>query len=369
MIRGLRRMRAGFPRAVALLAAVTAAGAGCNAILDNRPAKLDPAALSADEPAPGADATAIVDAGTSTDPSCGPGSHRCDGVCVPTDDPVYGCGSPTCAPCEAPHGTATCRDNACALAACEPGRADCNQDASDGCEVDLSKAETCGSCSGHCKEGAPLCKPSTESYECATGCDPAAPLRCGNECVAPLTSTNHCGGCNNKCADVANAQVACADGGCTFTCKTGFHACGAACATDTDPKACGPACVACQAGANATGVCVSNACALLCAIGYADCNKDPADGCEARLADSVANCGACGAACPTGPHATPVCQANACSIQCAAGYADCNKAPADGCERKLADDPENCGACGKSCNGGTCSNGTCLPPPDPDAGP
>jgi hypothetical protein len=55
--------------------------------------------------------------------------------------------------------------------------------------------------------------------------------------------------------------------------------------------------------------------------------------------------------------------ANACGIQCAAGYANCNKDAKDGCEVKLASDALNCGACGKSCNGGTCAGGTCQPAP------
>jgi hypothetical protein len=74
--------------------------------------------------------------------------------------------------------------------------------------------------------------------------------------------------------------------------------------------------------------------------------------------------------CPKPANATPLCSNDACTFQCQPGFADCNLNAADGCESKLADDPANCGVCGRVCPAGNaCSGGVCqAPPPPPDAG-
>ncbi len=50
----------------------------------------------------------------------------------------------------------------------------------------------------------------------------------------------------------------------------------------------------------------------------------------------------------------------ACKLSCNAGYGDCDKGAGNGCEAKLASDPNNCGGCGKSCGGEACVNGACV---------
>ena len=46
---------------------------------------------------------------------------------------------------------------------------------------------------------------------------------------------------------------------------------------------------------------------------------------------------------------------------CEENTADCDGDPANGCETLVRSDPENCGACGASCAGGTCTSGVCDP--------
>src|SRR5688572_29280260 len=48
------------------------------------------------------------------------------------------------------------------------------------------------------------------------------------------------------------------------------------------------------------------------------------------------------------------------SVVCPAGFGDCN---GDGtCETNVAQsDPNNCGACGRNCDGETCTSGVCAP--------
>src|SRR5262249_15054843 len=162
-----------------------------------------------------------------------------------------------------------------------------------------------------------ICAPAAVggAYECTTGCPPTAPLLCGTECVSPLVSVNHCGACTTKCPDVDQGIATCTVGLCSFTCKQKFHACAGRCVASDDPPACGPLCTVC----------------------------------------------------PAPPNATAVCETNACGFTCVPGAGDCNRLPADGCEAVFASDPLNCGGCGISCHGGACNAGVCAPPPD-DAG-
>ncbi len=389
--------------------------AGCNSILDNQPGVLteeagtEPPPTGTGEPPPvpipknGSDADTPVppDAGSSGCPS---GERLCHGVCVKNDDPLYGCGDPSCAPCAAKHGTAKCQAGKCVVTECDKGFSDCNQDSKDGCEVDLSLATSCGACNAACQPAAPVCAPNGQGFHCATGCTPIAPLLCGAECVDPMTSANHCGGCNVKCPDVDNALVSCATGQCTFDCKPGYHACAGKCIVETDPSACGPGCVACPAPANGVATCVNGTCGATCNPGTHLCNgacvadNDPAAcgpncvacpappggvaSCTNGVCGTTCNAGThacngacvpdtdpatCGAACtpcPAPPNATATCVAGACGLSCAAGFDNCNANPVDGCEIAITNDPLNCGGCGVSCNGGACNNGICGPAPD-----
>jgi len=355
-------------------AVLSIAFVGCNSILDNNPAVLvdeknDPA-LPGEPTADGGateqpQVTPSPDGGAEPTPDsgggggCPAGQHQCDGVCVSLTDPLYGCGDPSCKPCPSNHSSMTCQGKQCIVASCDAGYADCNKAPGDGCEVDLSKATSCGACNAVCGAAAPLCAPSGPTFQCTNGCTPTAPLACGNDCVDPMTSVNHCGGCNVQCPAVPNATTACAVGVCTFTCKTNFHACGGKCVTRTDPTACGPDCIACPVPANGAATCQANACGFKCDPGFTKCG----DKCVGPNDPSA--CGPACTACPAAPNATPTCNAGACGVACAAGYANCDANPANGCEAALASDPLNCGACGKSCNGQACVNGLCQAPPPP----
>ncbi|MBL8684203.1 MAG: hypothetical protein JNK05_33825 [Myxococcales bacterium] len=86
-----------------------------------------------------------------------------------------------------------------------------------------------------------------------------------------------------------------------------------------------------------------------CAPGTADCDRNPLNGCETRL-DTLLNCGSCGTSCVTRPNATAACAAGACAYTCRAGFGDCDRNAANGCESTL-DTPMNCGRCGNVCGG------------------
>lgn len=387
---------------------------GCNSILDNQPGRL----LEGDEagalPAPPNDqppselpnvggpdgSTGSPDSGEKPSSTCPTGQQMCFGACVSMTDPLYGCGDPSCKPCPSAHGTMSCQGRQCVVNACDKGYADCNANAGDGCEVDLSKAASCGACNATCGAAAPLCAPSGPTFQCTNGCTPAAPLNCGAECVDPLTSTNHCGGCNLKCADVANGTAGCTAGVCNLTCKPQFHECTGKCVAKTDPASCGAACTPCPVPAGGVATCVNDTCGIACTAPNHACggkcvgDNDPT-ACGAACtacpapAGGTATCaaGTCGGTCPAGTHlcagtcvadndaaacgaactvcpvpanATATCGAGACAFTCAAGFGNCDANPANGCEANLASDPANCGMCGKACAAPqTCVNSVC----------
>jgi hypothetical protein len=405
----------------------TVAAAGCNGVLGNKEAQLFEADSSV---VPGVDggtteeaAAVIEDSSTPQEadvlqpqedgaaPGCDPGKKYCFGECVSQTNPVYGCDANTCAPCSIARATATCAGGRCAVLACNNGYADCNQDPSDGCETDLSEATHCGSCNAVCGASAALCAPSGTGFSCTSGCSGQAPTLCGTQCVDLATSRTHCGACNNTCGAVANAQVACTASACQFSCETGFHACGSACATNTNPATCGTSCTPCPVPDHAVATCsAQGTCGFVCIAGFHACGSTcvsntstascgssctacaapafstPTCGgnplacgftcdathhaCGSTCAENtdVNNCGAtCGTACPSGPNGTAGCDGTKCTLTCAGTFKDCNLNPADGCEVDSASDGLNCGVCGLSCNGQACVGGVCNTPP-PDAG-
>lgn len=312
-------------RSLFLRALILAAGvAGCNSILDNTPGTAQQpsqATPSVDDNQPaqsGNDDSIYGDASTTlpvTQPTpvtatgCDSGKMECNGLCVALDDPTYGCGNPACTPCAVTHATAACSAGACAVKACDKGYSDCNGKAADGCEVDLSKATSCGSCNAVCPAATPVCAPSADSFQCGSGCTPDAPLLCGTECVAPATSPTHCGSCDMACPIPANGTATCAAGACGFTCQAGFNACRGACTAATDPTACGATCTVCPTPPNSAPTCAANTCSFTCSPNFGDCNGTPADGCEAPFQTDVHNCGKCGVDCGTGTCTNGACVA------------------------------------------------------------
>ena len=110
--------------------------------------------------------------------------------------------------------------------------------------------------------------------------------------------------------------------------------------------------------------CTAGVCGIVCAAGFGDCDGNPTNGCEVDLSTSVANCGACGAACrgaPTGDAAA--CRSSRCGLTCMRFYsADCDGDIANGCEVDILSNNNNCGMCGGVCGmGRQCREGGCAP--------
>ena len=316
--------------------------------------------------------------------TCNAGYANCDldpsnGCEVNTNNDTSHCG--TCATqCVTANDTPGCNSGVCVVVSCNTGYGDCNINPADGCETNLNTSTaSCGKCNSPCSvaNGTPVCNTGS----CAIGSCSAGFDDC-NSSYADGCETNlqnngsNCGKCGDVCT-AANGTSSCTAGTCTVAgCSTGYADCdklysdGCEINTTTDVKNCG-GCGAVCSSANGTPSCVSSACQISCSTGFGNCDGSVANGCETNLNTSVSNCGSCGKACSLA-NATPTCTSGACAIStCAAGYADCDKLPADGCEVNLTSSTSNCGGCGKvcappnsvpACTGGGCAISSCVAP-------
>ncbi len=280
--------------------------------------------------------------------SCGAGLTNCAGRCVDLQTDRASCGACGTAcgaaeQCIAGACNLVCSDN---LTACEP----------DGCRDTDTDALHCGSCFTVCDDGE-RCRAGA----CEAACGPFAPDLCAGQCTSLQNDANNCGACGTACP----MGEVCSGGGCTGVCAGDETLCGSRCVrTDIDPDNCGFCGIQCPGGTNANGVCASGSCATVCRAGFADCNGDlslpTGDGCEVNLASDEDNCGGCGTVC-TFANAAGSCTNASCAISsCDPGFGNCDMDGATGCETDLDASAMNCGACGAACpSGEACVAGNC----------
>jgi hypothetical protein len=271
-----------------------------------------------------------------------------------------GCGT-KCAPGNA---TGKCTAGACGISTCNAGFSDCNNIASDGCEVNTkTDGSNCGVCGNKCSlaNASAICSAGGCAIgACAAGfadCDGVASNGCE---VNLLSDANHCGSCPIACSG-AGGTPKCTAGMCSVTCAAGFADCNAAapgCETQTsiDPNNCGSCGNVCNLAHTTASFCSGSTCRVGgCAAGWLDCDGLPANGCETNtIGTDVNNCGGCGTKCPVANDTTK-CTAGVCGVlACNAGFADCDGLAVNGCEVNAATDVNNCGTCGKKCSS-TCT--------------
>jgi hypothetical protein len=181
------------------------------------------------------------------------------GDCGATDT-LENCGEcgVECAPANA--SGATCATGVCQYTSCIAPFDDCDGDADNGCEADLSSDPLhCSACNAGCDQllnvSNPLCVESSCTYQdCDAGfgdCDADV----GNGCEQSLDTLIHCGGCDTPCAPANATGATCAAGTCDFTSCTGA---------------------------------------------FADCDSNPQNGCEADTDTDEQHCGGCNSPCDPG---------------------------------------------------------------------
>jgi hypothetical protein len=131
--------------------------------------------------------------------SCNPGWGDCDGQytngCETPLTTTSNCGACNNA-CSLANASAACSATGCTIASCNAGYADCDGNASNGCETDLSSPSSCGACGNVC--------PTGDTCNAGTCIPPAA--YCGD------------GICNN-----GETHLSCPD---DCPCRSGFDCCG-----------------------------------------------------------------------------------------------------------------------------------------------
>jgi hypothetical protein len=141
--------------------------------------------------------------GGSSPGSCGAGQKLCEDSCVSTDDPAYGCSDDECAAaCDVPNATASCESEACIIATCENGWADCDGADFNGCEIYIAgDLDNCGACEARCTASAG--EASCVDGQCTITCQPDHGDCDGdpsNGCEVDLRTNAHdCGQCGHEC--------------------------------------------------------------------------------------------------------------------------------------------------------------------------
>ncbi len=175
------------------------------------------------------------------------------GVCNPLDGKCAALAASDGAACKAGH----CAGGVCTGLDCKSTTADCDSNADNGCEVNLT------------------------------------------------TDPSHCGSCLVSCSSPSHATATCDNGTCGIACNAGFGDCDGISSTGceanlSDVANCGSCGNVCQSIPNATPKCTSKACDFDCLPGFGDCNTTSADGCETNLSSNPLQCGDCTKACAAG---------------------------------------------------------------------
>jgi hypothetical protein len=207
--------------------------------------------------------------------------------------------------CSASNAASSCVAGACQISKCNAGFGDCDGNASNGCETPTTTVQDCGECRKACTAGShatPACTNGTCGAQCQTGfgdCDAQA----ANGCEVDLTTDpKNCSACKKACG-TANGTASCDKSACKIACNTGFANCNTStddgCEVDTrnDPVNCSQCGSKCPTPTNAQPTCTAGSCGFLCTSGFADCDGTAANGCEINLNTTQKNCGACGHDC------------------------------------------------------------------------
>eukprot|EP01112_Ceratiomyxa_fruticulosa_P018814 TRINITY_DN606_c0_g1_i4.p1 TRINITY_DN606_c0_g1~~TRINITY_DN606_c0_g1_i4.p1 ORF type:complete len:366 (+),score=34.88 TRINITY_DN606_c0_g1_i4:1002-2099(+) len=185
-------------------------------------------------------ADADCQSGTCTFTSCQGSYHDCDGNIgfgsngceIDLNSDNTNCG--TCGhDCSAlPHvASSYCNGGACVIDSCQGAFIDCNEDPSDGCEIDTSSdAYNCGGCGTDCTAlsgvNVTVCSSSVCQINSCLGSHVDCDSNSTNGCeINTSIDNNNCGTCGTICS-IPNANATCSNSTCNFiSCNQGYFDC------------------------------------------------------------------------------------------------------------------------------------------------
>lgn len=275
------------------------------------------------------------------------------------------CGACDVACVGGPNAEPGCQGGKCVLQ-CASQYADCDGDASNGCEVDLRDAAHCGSCTTACGAGTECVTGDDATSVCALACQ-TGQTRCGATCVNLQNDPEHCGACDVPATPMANASPACVNGASALGgCAAQWGNCdqlpGNGCEqTLSTDKHCG-GCGQIATLPNATATCAEGTAAVKqCHAGWGNCDGVGGNGCETYTLSSVQHCGGCNQPVVTPPNMQATCVNGQGYVQgCVSGWAECNFDQADGCETNINNDLNNCGYCGNQIGLNNVASASCI---------
>ena len=310
----------------------------------------------------------------------GSGMVCCQGKCVDTQKDPNNCGAcgQTCTADASKHVTGVaCSGGACVITSCIAGWDDCDNDYSNGCEIQINDADinNCGACDVACTAdaskhvtGVACSGGACVVTSCSVGwddCDNAYSNGC--EIQIDDADVNNCGACGNYCPGGRTC-----DSGVCSRCPAGQTDCGGVCVdTQTDTNNCGACDNYCAGGRT----CDNGACSR-CPVGQTDCNGVCVD-----TQTNTSHCGACDFACDPGESCIAgVCTESCGDVSCDPGETCCCINAFDPmsvgeeffefigyCREDLdyicvdtQTDAEHCGDCTRFCINGKCCNGQCV---------
>jgi hypothetical protein len=268
-----------------------------------------------------------------------------------TDDPNH-CG--VCDNvCFFSNASTYCSEFTCILSGCNSNWGNCDNQDANGCETNLLTTNNhCGSCNNDCAQNAHC---SVGICACNTGyrnCDTSWSNGCEIDIV---NDENNCGSCGNQCGQHAwcnNRNCACDPnwgncvGGWTDGCETDLQT------NDNHCSVCNNSC-----GQNA--YCSSSNCN--CNPSWQNCDNDWDDGCEIQTTTDPQHCGTCNVPCNLPNVNQHGCSDSSCTIvSCDSGWTQCDSNTPNGCETHTDVDENNCGSCDNDCGQNAhCTDGSC----------
>lgn len=238
--------------------------------------------------------------------------------------------------CIATNGACSCDASGNPVITCNSGYSNCDGDASNGCETQLTAILTCGPSCTNCVNS--VQHVTTDEINCSnatscdyTSCDPGWADCDGNRANgcerSTLTSIAHCGGCNKPCTAPANASPVCNAGQCDFVCNSTFMRCGSECKLCCGDGDCTAPPTKCDAGKCIDGTCAYSAKVCFardcyttptCDLATGECKSNPVTGGSCGNNLCVTGSGSCDTGVCTGATAkdcssgVPLCKVGVC---------------------------------------------------------